>query len=153
MIVLRIARGVTDHFIRRVPEWVSAGILLKFGQALLAPSDVFPTSHAYDVMARLANEQTWGVVLVLVASMRITALTANGTFRWFQQWSPVVRASTAYLSGFVWCAVAFSLFVSNASTTGWGTYTGLLIMDVTMAVSVAREAGRAHRKYGYGSRG
>ena len=143
MIALRIRRGVTDHFALRFTEWVFTAIAACFAETLIGPGDTFDSSPSYAFMARLADENTWGLVIGAVALLRLSALVANGTFRPSRRWSPLVRSVCAGLSGGVWFCLAAGMCVSNVTATGWKTYGILMIADMTLSLMIARPAGAA----------
>ena len=151
MIVARIVGGVTDHFIRRAPEWLMTYMLMQFGLGLLLFGNVFASSPGYRTMAMLANEAVWGWFCIAVAGARLAALIANGTFHVFKRASPLVRSFGALLSAVAWFAVTIGLY--SAGRPGAGTYAGLLAADLYLASWIvageAAAAERAHRNARY----
>jgi hypothetical protein len=144
MIVLRVVRGVSEHFLIRFVEWMNAAILFNFGLTLLRQPQTFATAHLYDTMAMLGSEREWGGTMLGIALVRIVALMLNGTFNWFNRLSPWTRVATAYLSAGVWFAVAISLLWVGTSPPGIGTYGVLMVSDIVFAGIIAREATRVH---------
>jgi hypothetical protein len=146
VIVAKIYSGVRTHLSVRFAEWGLSYILLKFGLALLGEGDTFATSTRYEAMRAMASEDTWGWCITLLALMRFLALTINGSFNGFSRLSPYVRAACATLSCFVWFLITLGLYTSgNRGDTGWGTYSGLLMIDFMVAYFVAGDAGKYER--------
>ena len=144
MIAFRVATGVTQHFVMRLPEWANTIILLMFGATLLQSGNTFDKPD-FSVMARYASEDTWGWALVIIASVRLTALVLNGTFKWFAPWSIRLRAGTATLCCFAWFCIASGLFFGAPAATGWKTYTIHLFIDMILAIYLGGHAGKVDR--------
>ncbi|CAM5772076.1 hypothetical protein LMIY3S_03722 [Labrys miyagiensis] len=147
MIVARVVNGVWTHFRLRLPEWVSATIMLGFGAILLEPGNTFELSPGFAFMADVAPENVWGVCLVLLGGLRFVALVLNGTFVPFQRLSPLVRSATATLAATAWMIVGIGILVSNNLLPGWLVYIGLSVLDAITGYSVAGEAGAAFRAH------
>lgn len=152
MVVLRIARGVTDHFVGRWPEWLLSCMLMALGAKLLLSQDTFSSSPSFMVMAQLADENTWGFGICAIATTRIVALTLNGTFKSFARYSPMARSAFGCLSAFAWFSIALGLILGNPEGTGWPTYTGLMFGDIINSILAAGDAGAAQRKHRGGIR-
>ena len=143
MVVLRVAAGVRRHFMYRLPEWALSANLALFSVVLLMPGDTFGSVRTYAVMARIADERTWGVAIGIVASVRLISLILNGTFPVFARYSPLARAIGSALGAIVWFALSVSFYESNPTGTGWSNYAVWLAVDVVLAVHIAGEAGQA----------
>lgn len=144
MIVFRVVRGVFDHFMSRLPEWICTTIMMSYGLTLLAPPDTFD-GPAYTVMRHYASENTWGMSLTALSSVRLVALIINGTFPAFAKWSVRFRALCASLGCFGWFCVALGLFLATPWAPGARTYTALLLTDVIVAIYLGGQAGKADR--------
>ena len=155
MIVVRIRDGIIDHLPVRISEWYMGCMLLQLSVRLLLPGDTFGSSHSYDLMAAvsrdllpLANPETvWGVLTFVVSGSRLGGLAANGTFKVLRRWSPLVRSIMALLGAATWFMIATGMYISNRDGTGSGTYYGLAIGDLLLAVWVSGEAGHAYRRH------
>lgn len=143
--IVRIVKGVTNHFPIRVTDWLSAAMLVNFGLVLLSPANTFAASPAYAMMARVAPEEAWGLVSLFVGLIRIAALLVNGTFPRFR-WSPHIRFVASMLSCFVWFQVAFGLELSGSVTTGLAVYRYLVVLEIYNVYLTASEAGEVERK-------
>jgi hypothetical protein len=144
MIVVRVMRGVTDHFSRRVADWFLSAMLTNFGTILLGKDKMFERFTAFKHLENIFREETWGWVCVILGATRLLSLAINGTFPAFR-WSPHVRFVAAMLSCFVWFQVYISLEVAAEPTTGLAIYRYLFLFDIYNAFLAASEAGRAER--------
>ncbi|MDB5596306.1 MAG: hypothetical protein JWM36_3267 [Hyphomicrobiales bacterium] len=147
MIVLRIVRGVTTHFVGRWPEWVLSGILFAIGMRLLGPGETFASAIGYRVMAAFATEEHWGYFLCTIAGARLIALTVNGTFKPFARISPVIRCLLGVLSGFAWFTLAMGLYLANPVGIPAPICAGMLVADMINAILAGGDAGVTERKY------
>lgn len=147
MLIARVAYGVKDHFLSRWFEWVLAAMILNFGWTLLRPGATFDTSHSFDVMARFANEITWGICLTLIGGLRLTALVINGSIERFKVASPYVRSACSGLSVFVWLSISLGVYASGQPVPGGGTYFGIMIAEIIVCWIVAQQAGAAELTY------
>lgn len=147
MIILRVYRGIHDHFPARRSEWVLAVIMVVWGWLLISPDPVFSRSAVWSQMAALAGEATWGWAAIAIGTFRLMALVINGTFSstWYGRWSPHVRSLASFLSCFFWLQISFGLWASEASTTGLAVYPGLLVLDLMNVVAAASDAGQMDR--------
>lgn len=148
MIVIRMVKGVSDHFPARRSEWVLAAMLLGWGIILGPPStSVFATSPAFAGLDGMAPEWVWAWVCLLIGVVRLLALLINGTFAhtFYGHWSPHVRGALAFLSCFIWTAISIGVFNSGALTTGIIIYPGLLALEITNLKEAWQDAGEADR--------
>jgi hypothetical protein len=145
MIIARVARGVSAHFIMRLQEWIFAGMLLGLARQLLRHEVNFEFP-IYRVLAQLASEETWGSAMLLVGLGRVLALVFNGTFQPINRISPVVRSGLAGLSAFVWFALALGFYMANPNGVSVITYTGLMVSDIGLCIIIARESGAAYER-------
>lgn len=134
MIYLRHT-GITDNLNIRLAEWGLGLMLLLWGAILVSPDDTF-SRPAFTMMARIASENVWGVVLTLLGTTRIVVLLINGAWRR----SPHLRAATAFLSCFVWTQIALSIWESGIFATALAVYPVLLLMDIYVVIRAAGEA-------------
>jgi hypothetical protein len=153
-VVAKVALGVQQHFLIRFPEWFSSVVLFNFGWTLLQSPDELMQQPSFVVMQRMADQDVWGWIITLTASVRILALTLNGTFPRFEVWTPHARAVMAALSCAGWFMIALGIFLSNPTAPAWRTYAAFLIGDMIMAIVIAGEAATAEcrRRRGYGYR-
>lgn len=153
MVILRVYKGIHDHFPARRSEWVLAGIMLAWGAILLGPSDTFARSPAWAEMAKFADEKVWGWAAVSIGLFRFAALIINGTFAetWYGRWSPHVRGVASLLAIFLWFQISFGLYASDAAATGLAVYPGLLVLDFMNWIAGATDAAKMDKPRADGS--
>jgi len=139
MIVVRVARGITDHFPARASEWALSLVLLNWGWTLMLPGSVFGTSSAFVEMAKWASEPVWGWACFLMGGIRFVALFVNGTFPSFR-FSPHVRSLMSFFSCAFWFTISFGILQANVPTTGLAVYPVLLLLDMYNAYRAAGDA-------------
>ncbi|TCR60924.1 hypothetical protein [Bosea sp. BK604] len=144
MVILRVYRGIHDHFPARRSEWVLAGIMVVWGWILFGPDETFARSVSWAQMAALAGEGTWAVWAIATGVFRFAALIVNGTFHdtWYGRWSPHVRMVASFLSCFLWLQITFGLLAAETTTTGLAVYPGLLVLDLMNVVAAASDAAK-----------
>lgn len=128
MIILRVWRGVADHFPIRATEWIM--MLPTFGMAAafrVAP-DMFSVSPSFQRLAVWADEATWGTIVLACGVARFAALIINGTFAGFRL-SPHIRfcaslAGIAFWSQFTLCFILAYLSGKGAPSAivAYGTF-------------------------------
>jgi hypothetical protein len=153
MIALRLVRGVTGHFVGRWPEWILSAILFSLGCKLLGSGDTFASGSGFNVMAKVATEEHWGIFLCSVSGARLVALVINGTFAPFARLSPIVRSALGAMSGFAWFAIALGIYLANPEGWGYLTYSGLLVADMINAMLAGGDAGASERRFRHGRNG
>ena len=136
MIVLRVYRGVADHFPIRVTEWVMA--LPALGMFVLLQLDpiMFTRSPSYEYLARWANESTWALIIAGCGITRLAALTINGTFHGFV-WSPHIRAAASLVGVTVWSQISLGFLIAaiygqgaGSGVIGWSSLAIIEIVNV-----------------------
>lgn len=149
MIVLRIARGVTTHFVTRWGEWVKSAIMVAMGFQLQRPDELFATYPIYRVMAAVASENAWGSLLILIGGIRLMALAINGTFQAYRlsTLTPLIRSALSFLSAGVWFALAWGYWAALPGGIGFIMAAGLMLCDLGLCLNIAREAGAADMRF------
>lgn len=142
MVILRVYKGIEEHFPARRSEWVLAGIMAAWGWILLGPTDSFARSAGWAQMAAMASEHTWGWAAVSIGLFRFAALVINGTFAdtWYGRWSPHVRALASFLACFLWLQIAIGLY--HTAPPGLAPYTGLLVLDFMNIIAATSDAAK-----------
>ncbi|MDP2358032.1 MAG: hypothetical protein Q8M31_18475 [Beijerinckiaceae bacterium] len=142
MIILRVIRGIHEHFPARASEWALALMLFNLGLVLAMPQETMMESASLSGLARIASEEVWAGALLLIGIVRLLALIINGTFAHakYGRWSPHVRAFLALVSCFFWMQIAVGLTLSPTIATGIGIYPVLLALDM---YNTARASGDA----------
>jgi hypothetical protein len=152
MLIARVSRGVTAHFVTRLHEWIFAAMFVGMGTQLLRKEITF-NLPIYQVMARYGSEDVWGVVMVAVGVSRFIALTINGTFPRFHTITPLFRSVMAVMSAGVWFALAWGFWKASPTGVSVIAYTGLMFSDLASSWIIAREAGAAYGRSCNGRRG
>lgn len=117
MIILRVYRGVADHFPIRVSEWLMLWPAFGLWVALQSSPDMFQTSPSFAYLAAWANEGTWSAIIGLCGVARLTALTINGTFKGFA-FSPHIRAGASIIGVLIWSQISLGFFMAFVNAGG-----------------------------------
>lgn len=93
-----------DTFRERLPEWVTSIALFLWGIIVLFQAPDLWNLEFFSVLARIAEQKTWGFIGVVVGGLRVIALAINGL------WRPTghIRALGALVGVIVWSAVLLS---------------------------------------------
>jgi hypothetical protein len=146
MMVARVARGVSAHFVSRLHEWTFAFVLAGMGYELLMPHATFD-APVYRAMATVATESQWGAFLAIVGGVRLLALIINGTFPQFHTITPIIRSVMALASAFVWFCLAWGFHAASPHGITFVVWVGLMCKDTALSWIIAREAGAADQRY------
>ncbi|WP_309084143.1 hypothetical protein [Chelativorans sp.] len=132
MIVLRLATGIREHFPQRVSEWVLTGAILGWAAVLSGDGNTFANAPSFSELARMADEDTWAVICLVVGLLRLTALVINGTFRAFP-YSPHMRGLASFAACIFWGQVALGMMLAwlnhGAAGTGMVIYLAAMAQD------------------------
>lgn len=145
MIIVRVARGITEHFPARASEWGFAALLIWLGSLFLHYPALFDASLSYAGLAKLADEVVWGWACIAIGSLRLVALVINGTFAgtWYGRRSPHVRGVCAFLSCGIWFPI-FAGFLVSERPLLIVCYAGVVLgLDAYNIRRVWADAGRA----------
>jgi hypothetical protein len=129
-IVLKIGRGIADHFPVRFSEWTMTYALFGLGWVLWLDPLTFDKTASFAEMARWADERTWALVCMAAAFLRLIALVVNGTFKDHFPYSPHLRGFASLVACTFWGQVTLGIVVS-AYNSG-GAWTGLVIYSAAM---------------------
>jgi len=126
------------HFEARASEWFSAFMLCACGFYCLLHPNLFdgPNRLLFSGLKSIADQQVWGLTILLVGYIRVTALFING--RWGV--TPFIRIATGFLSIFVWFCVSVGLYKSGIPDFGIVVYPGFCLCDIYSAYRAARDA-------------
>ncbi|MCJ2035524.1 hypothetical protein MKK54_15045 [Methylobacterium sp. J-068] len=123
----------------RIMKWQGAFLAAGFALALLL-GPVFDTGGQWARFSEWATKREWGVVIGVVALIRIAALLINGHWRR----TPALRAGTALLGAGLWAFVSVMFIVPDEPvTTGVFVYGVLAWGDLVSAWFAARDAATA----------
>lgn len=133
MIVLRVYRGVADHFPIRVAEWIMVWPALGMWFALQADPEMFAKSRSFAYIATWASESAWAWAILLAALARLLALTVNGTFKGFA-FSPHIRAAASLIGVAVWSQISLgflmAFILANGAASGIIGWSTLVIVEI-----------------------
>lgn len=128
MIILRVYRGVADHFPIRVSEWIMVWPAIGLWFGLQLDPVMFAKSSSFAFLAAWGDESTWASIVGLCAVCRLAALTINGTFKGFA-FSPHIRAAASLIGVAIWSQVSLgflmAFLVSGGAISGviaWSTF-------------------------------
>jgi hypothetical protein len=133
-IVLRVGRGIAEHFPIRVSEWIMLVPLLGWANTLTVDQATFDKSTSFLEMARWADEMTWGWVCFLAAFLRLAALVVNGTFKASFPYSPHLRGFASLVICIFGGQITFGILISVANNggvfTGFWAYLGFMLLEM-----------------------
>lgn len=112
MITLRrVTDGIINHFPIRKSEWGMG--FAAFGMAMVFrfQPDIFEASKSFGMLARMADETTWGLLAITIAIARLAALGVNGTFQGFG-YSPHLRLIASVLGLMFWAQFAIGIVIA-----------------------------------------
>lgn len=96
----------------KVAGYISAIFMIWMGVVFLLPMDTFSVSNAYDAMSQIANENTWGIVSILLGLHHIYSL----------KFANVRAARLSFLIGAGWWIFIASMFMSGDPASTASTY-------------------------------
>ena len=117
MILLRTWSGIRDHFPARVAEWIMVVPALGLALAFDLQPHMFNISPTFGRLQEWADEETWKAICLAVGTVRLIALTVNGTFASFR-YAPHLRALAALLCGLFWAQFSLGLLLPYLEGTG-----------------------------------
>lgn len=123
MLIVRVTRGVREHFSIRVSEWAMVHPTFWMGIALMLQPDMFSTSPSFASLARWADEGVWSSLAIGCAFVRVVALVVNGTFRSFTL-APHLRAAASLVGIAFWSQ--FTLGFAVAAAQGGGAWSAVV---------------------------
>lgn len=131
--LLRLVRGVTDHFPIRVTEWVMLWPAVGLWAGLRQSPDMFQTSPSFAYLAHWGDEQTWALVVAACGICRLFALGINGTYKSFRL-SPHIRATASIVGVAIWTQVALGFFMAwlnaGGAPSGFIAWSTMAILEI-----------------------
>ena len=104
----------------RFPEWIGSLQAILVGVGLLHPYEGFANNpKAFHLLASVADENIWGIVILLVGVARFASLVVNGHRKKITTWS---RVAAAVISCGIWTAFSVGLFATGVVSTWWGAW-------------------------------
>lgn len=132
--VLKVGRGVVDHFPIRVPEWIMTVAVLGFGSILYSIEDTFSRTPSFATLALWFDQHTWAVICFNIGLWRLFALVVNGTFKTYFPYSAHLRGITALVACALWGQIVLGILI--AYKTAGGSPTGILAYGIFMLFDV-----------------
>jgi len=140
MLILRIGRGVIDHFPVRRSEWISACVMIAWGAILTL--DGLPLYGSWVYLSVNLTEQAWAALLICLGFVRLIVLTINGSFptTWYGKWAPHVRVATSLICTLAWLQLVLAGIKAPIWSTGVAAYAGYFVSDMLNTFSGSAEA-------------
>lgn len=113
MDVMKRIKHYFRHARFRAIELTLMGISLFWGVVLVAPTDTFQASTAYNSMDQLAPESVWAGMMVVVAMFHFFGMLKNDN---------LVRKTGLILAAGQWYFISTMMALDASETTGWGVY-------------------------------
>lgn len=133
MIIARISRGIWSHMGVRFEEWKGMALLAGFGVVLHVEPVVLEGVVSYNQLLRWWPEDTWTVMFLAVAVLRMFALGINGTFKSFPH-SPLIRIVAAWFASITWLSFAWGMWLAYVNDGGsplaWMVYLGAAVSEM-----------------------
>jgi hypothetical protein len=114
---IRIYRGIADHLVIRVSEWVMIWPTLGLWLALQIDNDMFSKSPSFDQLAAWATESQWSAIMGAAALCRLAALIINGTFKGFE-FSPHIRLGASLVGLALWSQFCLGVLIAYLTKDG-----------------------------------
>lgn len=137
-----LIQELRKHFPARMPEWWNAGTMFFWGAYIILHPGIFNDDlfAGFISIARFWGaasveeaERFWGLITVLVGSLRLCALFVNGSY----SRTPMVRLICSAVSVFVWTQVVVGLLSLPVPTTGLVMYSAVAVLDLISAYRAA----------------
>jgi len=114
------------HFKLRFAEWAVGLGLLAWGVSLACAPGLFESSYLFNGMLKLGSQTQWMWIAIIVATLRLTFLIINGTWRR----SAHLRAIGSGLSALIWTAMWGSYLSLGAVIPALATLGILIALDI-----------------------
>lgn len=125
-----------DTFRERLPEWVTSATLVFWGLIVLTETSDLWTQQYFSVLANIAEQRTWGMITLILGSLRLVALAVNGI------WRPTahIRALGAMCGMLVWTAIILSYIALPWNPPALATKSALWVLDLSALWFAAGDA-------------
>lgn len=110
-------------------SFYSALIKIAWGLVLLAPANTFAFAASYNAMSNIADEDTWGIVLVMVGMLHIASIFS---------YRLIARIIMQIVSIAFWLFLATMFLISNPVGAGVWIYGIAAICDFIAIVYLLR---------------
>ena len=143
--------SLKEHFPARFPEWLNSGVLFSWGAYVALHPDLFTNPATAQLFSGLAEmtwgldynpAALWGLVGVVVALVRASALFVNGAYTR----TPMIRLCMSFASAFIWAQVVIGFMNSGVSNTGLVVYGWLVVADIASAYRAGHDLALAEKQ-------
>lgn len=135
MLLVHIRQNFAAAFFHRSAEWYAAGMLSTLGWVLLVNEGLMtPDKPGYKLMLQVADQITWGWLMIAFGIVRLTILLINGAWRR----SPHARGVAALLTMIFWYQISVSFYPVFGYVFVFAS--GLLALDAVNLVHAFRNA-------------
>lgn len=132
LIVRRITDGIVNHFPIRKSEWGMGLAAFGMGLVLRFQPEMFSAGRSFEILARMAQEATWGMFAVSIFCVRVIALGVNGTFQGFGI-SPHLRLAASIMGLLFWSQFLLGILIAaiyhGGAWSGVSTYAVLCFFE------------------------
>lgn len=138
------------HFRLRITSWYMALANLSVGIMLTANPDALSTNPGaavyFNLLLRIAPEEVWRSLFLIIGYARLISLVVNGTFR-HVRWTPYVRAAMSGLSFMIWGAIALSVIWPGYAALGIVVYPSVALFELYNTAVAMSETKRRPEGY------
>lgn len=135
--ILAHMRSFRTTFPARKSEWALSISLLLWAVILTQDPNVFARGGVYEQMSEVMPQETWALLLYIVAGARLVTLVING----FWRRSPHIRGLGAFIACLFWFEISISFWDASGWSTGLAMYPIAFFLDCFNAFSAMGEAG------------
>lgn len=147
LFALTLTQTFTAHrFNRRLSEWHLAAVMLAIG-LVLSLGDTF-SLPPYEVVRRIAGQETWASFMTLLGAARVAALVVNGAWPRITAHARYVLAS---VSACTWALMLAGLLAFAMPLMVGPFLAGAAIVELISAFRAAQDARRADETCGAGN--
>lgn len=136
-----IALRVAHRFQQRFVEWLAAVQIMLAGVVLLHVGDTFALSYTFQIFAKYASEDQWGLFLFGVGSIRLIGLIVNGARQDITPWIRAIGAVIGFFTfGFFNFASILAWWATSIPGLGLALYGPSMIAEVASFYYSLRDA-------------
>lgn len=113
-------RAIIRSYDAEPVELALAVFMLLWGVRLLCPGSTFNSASSFSIMGRIADEEVWGGVMLLVSAMKLLALRSG---------DHLARAGAAFAGTLIWALIWVSISLANPNGTGVVVYSTFAVLS------------------------
>lgn len=125
-----------ETFRERMPEWILSTGMLLWGMMTLFSPNLFNTVPFFAPLLQLMSQTSWGILAVLIGTIRLIFLIINGAFRP----SAHIRAIGCIFGTLLWINLLISALSLDALTPTTAIFAMLLALDIVSLWFAAGDA-------------